>query len=179
MSTNLAPRWAVRVAHLIPLLTLPVALWRLAWVFELPIGWEAAFYTAATDDWHDKLYLLGLSVLTEALALLSLGLVRRWGEVVPRWVPLLGGRPIPPLAATVPAGLGAAGLIVLWTPLPWMFLGPAQGGAPDGNGWELLMAVCYLPQMLWGPLLALLTVAYHRRRKGLSLTSREAVASVP
>ncbi|MCF2434810.1 hypothetical protein LV779_08895 [Streptomyces thinghirensis] len=36
--------------------------------------------------------------MSEALALLTLGLVRPWGEVVPRRVPLLGGRPVPVMA---------------------------------------------------------------------------------
>jgi hypothetical protein len=32
-------------------------------------------------------------------------------QVLPRWIPLLGGRPIPPLAAVIPAALGAAFLM--------------------------------------------------------------------
>ncbi|MFI1680909.1 hypothetical protein [Streptomyces sp. NPDC020607] len=41
------------------------------------------------------------------------GLVREWGEVVPAWVPVLGGRRVRPLAAVVPALLGAAALFGL------------------------------------------------------------------
>ncbi len=160
-----SPPWAVRLAHVLPLLVLPTALWRLAWVFEQPIGWDPVLFAESTDDPHEKLYLFGVTVLSEALALLSLGLVRSWGEVLPRWVPLLGGRRIPPLAAVVPAALGATALILIWTPLPVMFLVAPQSGAPDGNGWELLMAACYLPLMAWGPFLAAIAWAYYRRRK--------------
>jgi len=159
-----APAWAVRLATVIPLLVLPTALWRLAWVFEQPVGWDPVLFAENTDDLHEKVYLFGVTVLSEALALLSLGLVHRWGEVLPRWVPFLGGRRIPPLVAVVPAAAGAIALLLIWTPLPVMFLGAPQSGAPDGNGWELLMAVCYLPLVAWGPFLAAITWAYYRRR---------------
>ncbi|WP_232662614.1 hypothetical protein [Pseudonocardia sp. TRM90224] len=158
------PRWAVRAAHVIPLLTLPTALWRLAWVFAIPIGWDATLYQQATDDLHEKAYLLGLALLAEGLALLALGLVQPWGEVVPRRVPGLGGRRIPPMAAVVPATFGAIALTVMWGATPLMFFLPPQAGAPDGNGWEALMAVCYLPLTLWGPLLGAVTWSYYRRR---------------
>ncbi|MGW2681256.1 hypothetical protein [Streptomyces sp. NPDC001436] len=60
--------------------------------------------------------MLFLSVLSECLALPTLGLVRSWGETVPRWIPHLGGRRVPPLAAVVPALLGAAAgaVLVAW-----------------------------------------------------------------
>lgn len=43
-------------------------------------------------------------------ALLTLGLVRRWGQVFPGRVPVLGGRRVPPLLALVPA-LSVAALL--------------------------------------------------------------------
>ncbi len=58
-------------------------------------------------------YVIGLSILTESLGLLCFGLVRWWGEVVPEWIPRLGGRRIPPLAVIVPAALGALTLTAL------------------------------------------------------------------
>jgi len=47
----------------IPFLVLPTALWRLAWVFELPVGWDPVLFAENTDDPHEKVYLLGLTVL--------------------------------------------------------------------------------------------------------------------
>ena len=41
--------------------------------------------------------------------------VAPWGELVPRWVPRLGGRSSPVGAAVVPAGIGATVLTLLWT----------------------------------------------------------------
>jgi hypothetical protein len=33
-----------------------------------------------------------------------------------------------------------------------------------GAGWRALMIACYLPALLWGPLLLWVTWHYHRRR---------------
>lgn len=49
--------------------------------------------------------LLGLAALGGAV--LTLGLVSRWGEVFPAWLPGFRGRPVPVLAAVVPATLVA------------------------------------------------------------------------
>jgi hypothetical protein len=34
----------------------------------------------------------------------------------------------------------------------------------SSTGWEVLFYACYTPLLLWGPLLAAVTVAYYRRR---------------
>jgi hypothetical protein len=107
-----------------------------------------------------------LSVVSECLALLTLGLVRPWGEVVPRWIPLLGGRRVRPAAAVVPALLGAAGLLGLcaWS-LYAQYAGLGEG--LDGSPFQdVLLVVCYAPLLAWPPLLAAVTIAYHRRRRG-------------
>ncbi|MFI8459461.1 hypothetical protein [Kitasatospora sp. NPDC085464] len=113
-------------------------------------------------------YVFGLSLLSEGLAYLSFGLVARWGEVVPSWIPIIGGRRVPPLAAIILATLGALGLIALWDPLPLALL--HVGGIPlveYSNGWwKALAAVATLPLSLWGPLLLALTYAYYKRRRG-------------
>ncbi|MGW2562618.1 hypothetical protein ACWCXB_25885 [Streptomyces sp. NPDC001514] len=153
------PRRAVIAAHAVPLIALPSGLWRLALVAGLPVG-DAYESTA----WWEPVYVVMLSVVSECLALLTLGLVRGWGERVPGWVPLLGGRPVRPLAAVVPALLGAAGLFALYA---WSLYCRLTGlGEPIGNAWqEALAAVCYTPLLAWAPLLVAVTVAYHRRRR--------------
>ncbi|GAA0271258.1 hypothetical protein GCM10010302_06030 [Streptomyces polychromogenes] len=81
---------------------------------------------APAARWWVPFYVVGLSVLTEAPALLTTGLVSEWGEVVPRWVPLIGGRRVAPLVAVIPA--------FLWGRSCWPWPGPTVGGAdvPDG-----------------------------------------------
>ncbi|MFJ6485643.1 hypothetical protein ACIQK6_36765 [Streptomyces sp. NPDC091682] len=161
------PRWAVRVAHAIPLCVLPSGLWRVALVLGLA-GYDTDYEWAAWE----RPYVIGLSVVSEGLALLALGLVRPWGEVVPRWVPGLHGRRIPIRAVVTPAALGATLLMLLWA---YAFLNQifgfvepnnesGEGGPTSGPAaWALWAA--YAPLLAWGPLLAILTVAYYRRRR--------------
>ena len=107
-------------------------------------------------------YVFGLMLLLAGLALLTLGLVQQWGEIVPRWIPLVGGKRVRPLAAVVPAGIGAVALTLLCVSAMsnveeiWAVYGL------DG-GERVLMIACYAPLLLWGPLLAAVTVSYHRR----------------
>ncbi|ASU84168.1 hypothetical protein CDO52_16450 [Nocardiopsis gilva YIM 90087] len=156
------PRWALWTAYAVPLCLLPSSLWRLH-LAAMPGGW----------------YPVMLSVTEVGLGLLTLGLVYPWGEGVPRWVPLVGGRRIPVMAAVVPAVLGtlAVALITGYGLLNWLFhfVTPEQARAvsPDlmgsstpfdaepPGGW---LAAAYAPTLAWGPLLAAVTFAYYRRR---------------
>jgi hypothetical protein len=47
-------------------------------------------------------------------------------------------------------------------PVLW---GDAQPFGVVSGGWALLMAACYLPLLLWGPMLAVVTVTYWLRRR--------------
>lgn len=157
------PRWAVRIAHIIPLLTLPSGLWRVALAVGISAGVTQSAYDALTAGSGAVWYLLGLSVLSEALALLALGLVRPWGVVPPRWLPILGGRRMRPWAVVLTAGTGSAALIALWTPtvLSWWSNSAPRGGMTETG--HVVIGLLYVPLIAWGPLLAVLTVAYHRR----------------
>jgi hypothetical protein len=99
------------------------------------------------------------------LALLALGLIRPWGEVVPGWIPILGGRRVPPLAAVIPAGLAAVLLTVVTVTgaAGWSREFDVAGSPTGAAAW--LMTAAYLPLLAWGPLLAVATFAYHRRRR--------------
>ncbi|WP_415947513.1 hypothetical protein [Streptomyces sp. KLOTTS4A1] len=155
-------RWA---AHAVALSVLPSGVWR----FAIAFGWDSGFdgfLDPSRFPGKGSFYLVGLSLFAEALALLTLGLVQRWGEVLPRWVPGLGGRRIPTMAAVIPASVGAAlvtylGLVGAFTWNSAENMGAPE--APDGVLWWV-MTVCYAPLVLWGPLLALVTVSYYRRR---------------
>ncbi|MDT5024616.1 MAG: hypothetical protein QOE61_1042 [Micromonosporaceae bacterium] len=87
------PHWARWAAHVAPLTTLPTGLWRTGMAFGFPTGYTDQAVRANFDapGWG-SLYLIGLSVLLEGLALLTLGLVKSWGDVPPpRWIPFVGG----------------------------------------------------------------------------------------
>jgi hypothetical protein len=155
------PRWARIVAHLIPLTTLPSGLWRIGIASGLSLGMLDHGAPLHIHGW-ESVYLVCLSLTIEGLALLGFGLVRPWGERVPRRVPVLGGRRIPPRLVTGVAGAGA----LLATAVALLFFLPSDNmGQMEATDTGLAIAVaCYLPLVLWGPLLFALTVAYHRRR---------------
>ncbi|MEU8330354.1 hypothetical protein [Micromonospora sp. NPDC048839] len=157
------PRWARVAAYLIPFTVLPSGLWR------LPTGLRDG---TGFGGWA---YLICLSIGAELIAFTAVGLIAAWGERFPRWIPWLGGRRVPTPAALIPATLGATVLTVLWTSafirIP---VGVTMGGTPlppdfptQGGVWEArIFYACYLPLLLWGPLLAAVAYAYYRRRQG-------------
>ena len=159
----------IRLAATAAALTLvPSGLWRIAVALGVPSGFaEGDPLNAANLPGALSFYLIGLSVFAELVGLLSLGLVRGWGEVLPAWVPWLGGRRVPVLAAVVPAALGATIITLIATVGVLTWNDPDKMGspyAPNGAAYWV-MTVCYAPLVLWGPLLAVVTAAYYRRRR--------------
>lgn len=156
-----------RLAELASLTVVPSCAWRLLIAVGVPMGWGPG------SDLHHSYYpgreslvLIFVTVLQECLGLLSLGLVQRWGEELPGWIPGLGGRRFPPLVAVVPAALGAIALtgITVLGASTWGQVNAANPDAPTGLGlWVFTLS--YAPLLLWGPLLGVLTVAYWRRRR--------------
>ncbi|MFB8087503.1 hypothetical protein [Streptomyces sp. NPDC055992] len=155
------PSWARHTAAAVLWTSLPSALWRFAVVAGVPLGLAESEYDAMLVPGWGYLLLPLLSVFQEALAFLTLGLVRPWGEVWPRWVPFLRGRRVPVLAATVPAALGSLACTAYGVLFVWTTLHADMAITPWG---EWVMTVCYVPIVAWGPLLALVTAHYYRRR---------------
>ncbi|HZW01145.1 MAG TPA: hypothetical protein VFF55_06205 [Candidatus Deferrimicrobium sp.] len=158
----LAPAWARHAAHLVVLLALPSGLWRLALALGFRAGHTEQGYLDRVGSTSGALYVVALSVLAEGIAMLTLGLVRPWGEVVPRWIPFVGGRPIPPPAVVVPASIGTVILFAIWTPFVFWWNIPDQTLTPIGH---TLVGVLYLPLIAWAPLLGAVTLDYHRRHR--------------
>ncbi|WP_156723401.1 hypothetical protein [Streptomyces apocyni] len=154
------------IAYAVPLAVLPSSIWRLPIVFDGEAGIGIG----------EKVYVVLLSVLSEVLAFTAVGLIARWGEVFPRWVPILRGRHIPTRAVVIPSAIGAALLTFLWTVLTSItqVMGTTITGdqLPDNfptetGGWQATwFHICYTPLLLWGPLLAALTITYAKRRRG-------------
>ncbi|MET9275128.1 hypothetical protein [Kribbella sp. NPDC003557] len=158
------PRWAYRLAHAIPFLTLPSGLWRLGLVFGSSMGMlDDAGRPAHLIGFGQKLYVVSLTIFSELVALTALGLVSRWGEVAPRWIPVIGGRRVAPYAAIVPAVLGALSLIAIWT-YGFRDVFSKEFIPFSSTPWAALMIACYAPLQLWGPSLLVVTWAYYRRR---------------
>jgi hypothetical protein len=150
-------------AYAVPLVVLPSSIWRIPAAFDDGIGAG------------ERAYVLSLSIVSELLAFTAIGLIARWGEVFPGWVPFLRGRRVPTMATVIPAAIGATALTLVFTLLFSIseIRGTTIRGAelPESypsraGGWEAAwFYVCYAPLILWGPLLAVLTVAYWKRRR--------------
>lgn len=147
---------AVAVAVAVPAL---YALTRYAWLLGVPLGISEEFLR---EGQQTGMWVTGAGLATFAMvgAVLTLGLVMRWGEVLPDWIPLVGGRRVPTALATVPATvvsvlLTGAGL-ALWR----QYL--ADPIVLDGVMWGAHAPTMLLP--VWGVALGVATLAYRRRR---------------
>lgn len=149
-------RIAVAVAVAVPLL---YALTRYAWLLGIPLGIteELLREGQAAGAWVAG---AGLATFAVVGAVLTLGLVQRWGEVLPDWVPLLGGRRVPPALATVPATV--VSVLLLTAGLSGWRQGVAEPGTIDMNEWAAVSPGLLLP--VWGVALGVATAAYRRRR---------------
>jgi hypothetical protein len=169
-SVGSVPRWARLAAHTVPLLVVPSGLWRIALGVGVPVGFTgdlAELYHA--PGWITP-YVLALTLAAEAAALLALALIKPWGEVLPQWVPFVGGRKVPTSVGVAAAAAGVVALTAIAVPTVALWNGPQNMGDPDApHGLAgQIMTACYAPQLAWPPLLAALTVHYHRRRRGVT-----------
>lgn len=158
--------WARAAAYAAFAVTIPSAVWRLLMVAGAVPG--AAQLRAETLHPTDGTplaggsavaYVVGLSVVQVTAGFLAVGLVRPWGERlagvrIPRWFPVVAG------------GLGAAAVTWLFTiNLTRQILTGVHDRIPMGAFARATELACYLPILLWGPLLAVAVVGYARRRR--------------
>ncbi len=155
-------RWAVVAAHLAPVVALPSGLWRLG-LAGSSLGLVLDGEPASVQGW-DLAVVVGLSVLAEAAALLTIGLVRPCGERAPAWMPRIGGRRLPPGPVAAAGVLGALALTLVWAGAALAYPGSELREGFTGSGWEALFLAAYAPLLLWGPLVAAVTFDYWRRR---------------
>ncbi|WP_143741378.1 hypothetical protein [Paramicrobacterium agarici] len=146
---------AVAVAVVVPLLYAAV---RFAWAAGIPLGISDEMLA---DGQESGLWTvgLGLASVATAVALLTLGLVQRWGERVPHWVPALGGRRIPVALAAVPVTIGGLAIFAGGV----MFVRVAMSGSlPLSENWSTIGPELLWP--LWAIALAVALAGYVRRR---------------
>ena len=166
-----AARWG-RIAVVVGLVP-PVfyAFTRYAWALGWPLGMTEAYWRQGQErgTWISGLFLATFGLVGAAL---MLGLVQRWGERFPHWMPGLAGRRVPLALAIVPAALVSVLLMVggvgIGSDLSLMRANMLAAGATPAEipGALLFQVGPTLLFPLWGVALAVATLGYYFRRRG-------------
>jgi hypothetical protein len=167
-----AARWG-RIAVYVAMVT-PVfyAFVRYAWALGFPLGMNEERFRSSQEGGILIYGALFFGNFMLVGAILMLGLVQRWGEVFPRWIPGLAGRRVPIALAVIPASLVSVLLIVggigIWSGLDQMITNLVSGGA---NDMEVVSGIIFEvgPTLLfpvWGVALTVATLGYYFRRRG-------------
>lgn len=138
---------------------LPYAFARATWLTPWPLfGGSAELFTQ-----EPATRVVGLALGAGMLAggVLTMGLILPWGERFPRLFAGVGGRPVPPGLAIIPASV----VSVLFTAAGIQFALEGAGSIDD-----TLYLLLMFPFWLWGPLLAIATWGYAMNRM-VTLTS--------
>ncbi|MEL4506316.1 hypothetical protein AAEX63_15630 [Luteococcus sp. H138] len=161
----IVPSWLRLCAYGAFAVVVPSALWRVLMIAGLVPGTASLrAFELAGNPVLGYSYVIGLSVVQLATGFLAVGLVRPWGRR------LFGWR-VPPELPLVLGTLG--GLAVTWIFNVSMVSAIAHGKRPDAGhvqGWSLVIMVwCYLPVLLWGPLVVAAAWGHWRlRRAGMA-----------
>ncbi|WP_245987866.1 hypothetical protein [Cohnella lupini] len=158
-SSITAAKWGKWVTYIAVVTALPYGLVRLIWAAGIPLGVSDPT-GIETQTLTESLIVAVLGALPIGGAILTLGLIQRWGEVFPRWCLFLSGKRVPIWLAVVPATLTSAMTIFSGLKL-WVDL--FQGGSVNLENWgELGPGLFWLP---WGISLGAATFAYYLRRR--------------
>lgn len=148
-------RWAVYVAVAVPAV---YALSRIAMALGSPVGVPQEFY----DEMEGSGVVIGelfMAAMALGGAVLTVGLIRRWGEVFPRWIRFAAGKRVPPMLAVIPAAIVSVFITAAG-------VGEVRSWLVDGidmRDWGITGPGMLWP--LWGPALAAATYAYYLRRR--------------
>lgn len=145
--------WAVVVACVAPL---PYEATRIAWYLGYPLGITDDFLRMMQDTPGMLEVGLGAAVASMLGGVLTHGLVRRWGEIYPRWIWFKAGQPVPSALAVVPASIVSIVLI------PAGLMNFRMDITRDSWGLNAPSILC----LVWGVALGAATIAYHLRRRG-------------
>jgi len=158
-----AARWGRRAAYTAAAIPVLYALTRFFWLAIVLLG-VVELDPAEFDDDSVVWAGAGLGAFACVGAVLTLGLVQRWGEVFPRWMVGLAGKRVPIKLATVPATIVA---VFIMSASLGMVTSSAMGHL--GNSGAFLAAPMLL-WPLWGVALGAAALAYHLRRRGACAT---------
>ncbi|MEK4936958.1 hypothetical protein BW425_21655 [Bacillus pseudomycoides] len=146
-------------------MALPYGIVRLAWAAEIPLGVsDAAATLISNQSFTERLIEAVLGGLPICGAILTLGLIQKWGEKFPRWFLYLAGKRVPIWFAVIPATCASVLITLAGLKIsPIIILKILDGSINTGNWGELGPSLFWLP---WGVALGLATIAYYQRRRG-------------
>lgn len=136
---------------------------RWAWALGFSLGIDPVAYQEAREQglWIAGAALASLGIIG---AVLTLGLIQRWGEVFPRWMIGLSGRRVPPMLAVIPAMF--VSVLVTSTSTMYMRIVLIDGITPAT--WPLSLPEVFFA--VWGVALFVAALAYYRRRREMCAT---------
>ncbi len=145
-------RHRVALTVLASLGPVPYAIARASWLTP----WPLFAPNAETLDAMPTARVTGLIIGSGAAAacILTLGLILPWGRIFPRWMPRIGGAPVPVWVAAVPGFTAAVLLLISTGPMIELSF---SGAASATEAMTLNLA---LPFWFWGPTLFLAVWAY-------------------
>ncbi|MET8090858.1 hypothetical protein [Micromonospora sp. NPDC005220] len=156
------PRWTRRWAYVA--VALPVAGWAVPhalWVLGVPVGISQRELTDIQQNLSTQTG-VAITLVPPLAGLLVLGLVQRWGQLFPRWVPGLHGRQVPRRLAVIPAAVVALTLVTYGVLSIAVLVGELLTGdtrwSDVWDGWAVTATL--LVFLGWGVSLAVTTVGY-------------------
>jgi hypothetical protein len=169
--------WVLRISWLAVVAPIPYSLSRVLWAAGVPVGITEEFLRELDSPGWGSLGLLMLARLSEGTAVFTHVFIKARAQVVPGWVPLLGGRAVrpwiviglllPPIVALAGANLDALHEIVVH--------GEPQrpSGFADEPAWSLWAHQIVF--LVWGSSLTVATFAYWRATRPPACSPREHV----
>lgn len=163
-------RWGGLLTIIAALAPLPYAITRFAWALNIPLLVNDQFFkefsevnpNARMTEWIFGLLCIGGGLLT-------LGLIQKWGEIFPRWFPLIGGRRVPIMLAVIPASIVAIAVIAAGLVFTLGFLAVTLHLVPSDDIISTHIWGAVGPMIFWVPwgvTLGLAGIAYYYRRRG-------------
>jgi len=169
-SLGTVKRWGRYAAVIAALAPIPYAITRFAWALDIPLGVDRGFiqeFSQLNPSAHVTEWVFGF--LCVGGGLLTLGLIRPWGEVFPRWFPGIGGKNVPVLLAVIPALCVAVPVTAAGFVFAFAYVGVIAGLIPPDGMPQNTIHGTIGPMVFWVPwgvgLGAAAIAYYYRRRK--------------
>lgn len=163
-------RWGRVVTYVAAAAPLVYAVSRLSWAANIPIGAPQAFVdhiNAANPGNGTRIMEVALAGFAIGGSVLTIGLLRPWGEVFPRWIPGLAGRRVPIAFPVGFAGLVTCGVTAFGVSMVGGIGGFfADGMVVGGYQMDVFYALPMVAFPVWGVSLGLAAYAYYLRRRG-------------